>query len=47
MELLELAYANLEFEEAGDDSRKAHLAASGTPVADLEESRASEQSLAC
>lgn len=27
MELLELAYANLEFEEAGDDSRKAHLAA--------------------
>jgi hypothetical protein len=27
MELLELAYANLEFEEASDDSRKAHLAA--------------------
>jgi hypothetical protein len=27
MELLELAYANLEFEEAGDDGRKAHLAA--------------------
>jgi len=27
MELLDLAYANLEFEEAGDDSRKAHLAA--------------------
>jgi Z1 domain len=27
MELLELAYMNLEFEEAGDDSRKAHLAA--------------------
>jgi hypothetical protein len=27
MELLELAYANLEFEEYGDDSRKGHLAA--------------------
>jgi hypothetical protein len=27
MDLLELAYANLEFEEVGDDSRKAHLAA--------------------
>lgn len=27
MELLELAYSNLEFEEASDDSRKAHLAA--------------------
>ena len=27
MELLELAYANLEFEEPSDDSRKAHLAA--------------------
>jgi hypothetical protein len=25
--LLEMAYANLEFEDAGDDSRKAHLAA--------------------
>jgi Z1 domain len=27
MGLLELAYANLEFEDSGDDSRKAHLAA--------------------
>jgi hypothetical protein len=27
MELLELAYANLEFEEPGDDSRKGYLAA--------------------
>jgi hypothetical protein len=27
MSLLELAYANLEFEDAGNDSRKAHLAA--------------------
>ena len=42
MALLELAYANLEFEDAADNSQKAHLAALRTFVADLEESRTSK-----
>ena len=39
LELLKLAYANLEFDDSSDDDRKAHIAALEHLSESLEESR--------